>query len=108
MNINKELAENLGLEEGEFLELLELFLDTAVSNLTDVEKALEAGDNKKVVNASHSLKGAAGNLGFKEIYKFSKSIEMNARQNVLEGSKEAANSIREKLKLIEEDLKKGK
>ena len=103
----KGLSENLGLEEDEFLDLVELFVETSASNLNDLEKALESGDAEGVVKASHSLKGAAGNLGFQEIYEFSKNIEMNARQGTLGGSKEAAHSIREKLALIEEDLKKG-
>ena len=105
MNIN-ELAENLGLEEDEFLDLVELFVKTSASNLTDLAKVLETGDAEEVAKVSHSLKGAAGNLGFQEIYERSKLIEINARQGILEGSKETANSIREKLKLIEEDLKK--
>lgn len=104
MNV-KELSENLGLEEEEFLDLVGLFLETSASNLTDLAKALEIGEAEKVVKASHSLKGAAGNLGFQEIYECAKLIEMNARQGILEGSKEVVKSIREKLKLIEENLK---
>jgi len=102
----KELAENLGLEEDEFLDLVKLFVETSASNLTDLEKALETGDAEEVVKASHSLKGAAGNLGFQEIYEHAKLIETNARQGILGGSKEAVNSIREKLTLIEDDVKK--
>ena len=105
MNVT-ELSENLGLEEDEFLDLVKLFVKTSASNLTDLAKALETGNAEEVVKASHSLKGAAGNLGFQEIYERAKLIEINARQGILEGSKEAANSISEKLKLIEEDLKK--
>ena len=107
MNV-KELSENLGLEEDEFLDLVKLFVGTSTSNLTDLEKALETGNIEEVVKASHSLKGAAGNLGFQEIYERAKLIETNARQGILEGSKEAVTSIREKLRLIEEDVKKNK
>jgi len=107
MNV-KELAENLGLEKDEFLDLVELFVETSASNLTDLAKAIETGDAEEVVKYSHSLKGAAGNLGFQDIYKSAKLIEMNARQGILEGSKETINSIREKLTLMEEDLKKNK
>jgi len=107
MNV-KELSENLGLEEDEFLDLVELFVETSASNLTDLAKALETGNAEEVVKASHSLKGAAGNLGFQEIYERAKFIETNARQEILEGSKEAVTSLREKLTLIEEDLKKNK
>ena len=105
MNV-KKLSENLGLDEDEFLELVELFVKTAASNLTNLEKALETGNAENVANASHSLKGAAGNLGFQEIYEHAKFIEMNARQGVLYGSKERARSIREQLKDLEGDLKK--
>ncbi len=107
MNV-KELSENLGLEEDEFLDLVKLFVETSASNLTDLAKALETGDAEEVVKASHSLKGAAGNLGLQEIYERAKLIEMNARQGILEGSKEAVTSLREKLTLIEEDVKKNK
>ena len=78
MNV-KELAENLGLEEDEFLELVELFVGTSASNLTDLAKALEAGDPEEVVKASHSLKGAAGNLGFQEIYERAKFMKGRAK-----------------------------
>jgi HPt (histidine-containing phosphotransfer) domain-containing protein len=107
MNV-KELSENLGLEEEEFLDLVDFFVETSASDLTDLSKALEAGDAEEVVKASHSLKGAAGNLGFQDIYKSAKLIEMNARQGILEGSKEAVTSLREKLTLMEEDLEKNK
>jgi HPt (histidine-containing phosphotransfer) domain-containing protein len=107
MNV-KEQSENLGLEEGEFLDLVKLFVETASSNLTDLAKALETGDAEAVVKASHTLKGAAVNLGFQEIYERAKLIEINARQGILEGSKESVTSLREKLTLIEEDVKKNK
>ena len=107
MNV-KELAENLGLEEDEFLDLVELFVETSASNLTDLARAIETGDAEEVVKYSHSLKGAAGNLGFEEIYNSSKLIEINARQGILNGSKKSVTSLREKLTLIEEDLKKNK
>jgi HPt (histidine-containing phosphotransfer) domain-containing protein len=104
MNVN-ELAENLGLENDEFLDLVELFVKTSASYLTDLAKALETGDAEKVVKTSHSLKGAAGNLGFQDIYDGAKFIEINARQGMLEGSKEVVSSIREKLKMIENEVK---
>jgi histidine phosphotransfer protein HptB len=104
----KELSENLGLEEDEFLDLVKLFVEISASNVTDLAKALETGNAEEVVKASHSLKGAAGNLGFQEIYEFAKFIETNARQGILEGSKKAVTSLREKLTLVEEDVKKNK
>ena len=58
----KALAENLGLEKDEFLDLVELFVKTSASNLTDLARAIETGNAEEVVKYSHSLKGAAGVL----------------------------------------------
>ena len=98
----KELAENTGLEEDEFLEMVELFLETCTSDIENLENAIYAGDIQQAVEAAHSVKGAAGNLGFKEVYEEAKGIEIKARQNTLEGSEEGVKSMKGKLALIAE------
>ena len=92
MNI-KELAGNLGLEEEEYLELVELFIDRGRSDLDELQAALGAGDVEKVASAAHSLKGAAGNLGFVEIYKDAAMIESQALGKSMEGSEALMRSI---------------
>lgn len=82
MNIQK-LAENLGLETEEYLELLDLFVDTAASDLAALQSAVGEGNSEKAVGAAHSLKGAAGNLGLMEIHEHAKKIEADARENRL-------------------------
>jgi HPt (histidine-containing phosphotransfer) domain-containing protein len=104
MNL-KELATNLGFEEDEFLELVDLFVESATSDMTKLEAAISNGAVEQTVEAAHSIKGAAGNMGFQDIYELAKQIETNARQHVLEGSLQAAQSIRGKLSGVAETLK---
>jgi len=40
----KELANNLGLEEDEYMELIELFIEIGMSDLDKVQFAVEEGD----------------------------------------------------------------
>jgi HPt (histidine-containing phosphotransfer) domain-containing protein len=105
MNV-KKISENFGLSEDKCLYIVELFVKTSAANLKDLAEALENRDTENVVTASHSLKGAAGTLGFQEIYERAKFIELNARLGILEGIKEALISLKEFLALIEENLKK--
>jgi len=79
----KAIGEDLGLEENEFLEIVELFLETAETDITHLKQAIASGDMKTITEAAHSLKGSAGNLGFTEIYRLSKEIETAARENTL-------------------------
>ncbi len=104
MNFN-ELAENLGLEEDEFLELVELFLETGLSDLSNLKDAIDAKNGPQVVETAHSIKGAAGNLGFMEIFEVVKDVEMKARANSLDGASEAVGNIQEKFDLLRENFK---
>lgn len=79
----KAIGEDLGLEESEFLEIVELFLETADLDITRLKQAIATGDMQTLTEAAHSLKGSAGNLGFTEIYRLSKEIETAARENAL-------------------------
>ena len=58
-----ELAENLELEENEFLELVALFVKTGYSDLNKLQSAIEDEDTEKVAIVAHSIKGTSANLG---------------------------------------------
>ena len=90
----KELAENLGLEEEEYLELLELFVETTASNLDRLQSGLAEGDSGEVSEAARTIKGSSANLGLMEIAESAKGIEEMARRNNLEGPADAAETIR--------------
>jgi len=100
----KELAENLELEENELLELVGLFVETAYSDLNELQSAIEDGDTEKAARVAHSIKGTSANLGLTEIFEFAKRIEMNVRNNDLLGATGAADRIKEELDRIAKAL----
>lgn len=102
----KELAGNLGLEEGEFLELVELFIEKGGSDLDMLQSALDQGDTEKILEAAHSIKGASGNLGFMEIYEVAKNVELNARNQIIDGTPGALQLMRRGIDLISAETTK--
>ncbi len=96
----RQLAENLGLEEEEYLELIGLFIETGVSDLNKLQSAIEEGSAEKAVNAAHSIKGAAMNLGLTELSEIAKEIEEKARNDRLERTAEPARLLQERLDVI--------
>lgn len=98
------LSERLGLERDEFLELVELFLETGASDLGRLEASLQKENLEGVVKSSHSIKGASGNLGFIEIFEVAKGVELNARQNNLDGATEAVYAIKDHLDRIAKEI----
>jgi len=100
----KKKAKDLGLDENEFLELVKIFLEVSISDLNKLQSAFIKKDVKQVVEAAHSIKGAASNLEFQDIYEIAKGIEKNALKNKLKGIEKAIQLIREKLNLIAKEL----
>ena len=97
----KQFAETLGLDEEEFMELAELFLDTCASDLDKMTAAVIDVNPEEVSKAAHSIKGAAGNLGFKELSDIAKEIEHNAQEGNLNGTPENVEALKQKLGELE-------
>lgn len=106
MNL-RELARSLELGKEELSELLDLFLKTTSSELIELQSALKEKDAQAAERMAHSMKGAAGSLGLKEIYEAAKRIETAARTNQLEEIEVDFRIIKEKLEIIAEALKRG-
>lgn len=105
MNI-KELAEKLGLEEDEYLEILELFIDTGMVDIEKFRSAIKEGNAEEAARAAHSIKGASGNLGLMEIYDVARKSEEEARNNSLDGLAESVQTLKEKLNSLAEVTRK--
>ncbi len=93
----RELANNLGLKEDEYMELIELFIETGRSDLDKFRSAMEEGNGEEAANVAHSLKGAAGSLGLMEISEIAKEIEGEARNGRLDKIAGSAQALKEKL-----------
>jgi len=104
MNLHKT-AQDIGLEWGEFLEIMELFLETALSDLSSLQKALDRGEAEEAARSSHSIKGACLNLCFNELSALAASLETKARSNTLEEYQETMARLREGLLKIEDTLR---
>ncbi len=77
----KEIAEELGLEEDEFMELIDLFIETSAKDIDRLESAIMNEDPEGIVIAAHSLKGASANLGLMDFSETAKTIEFKGRNN---------------------------
>ena len=103
MNID-ELADNLGLEKDEYLELIELFIETGMSDLNTLQLEIAAGNAENAANAAHSIKGASGNLGLTEIYELAKKVEKTCRDGILDNVSESVQELKRMLDKVKEVL----
>lgn len=96
----KALADNLGLEEDEYLELADLLVETGMVDLNNMESAVKTGDYDTAAKAAHSIKGASGNLGIMDVYELAKAVEAELRNNSLAAVDGQIKEIREKLEAL--------
>lgn len=92
MNVTR-LAREIGLEESDYLELLALFVQATRSDLMTLAAAVASGDAEKAVHASHSIKGAAANLGLLDISAEAQEIERKSREGRPSDARDAAQKI---------------
>jgi len=91
----------LGLEKDEYLELIELFIDTGMSDMNQLQDGIDERNPEKVYKAAHSLKGAAMNLGLNGLSETAEEIEEKASRNSMDEAEQAAQTLKKKLYGIE-------
>ncbi len=102
MNI-KELSENLGLEEDEYRELIDLFIESGGADFQKILAGMAAGDADQVMRAAHTIKGAAGNLGLVDVSAAAKVIEARAMNNQLSELGAAVRALEGLIKQIKDE-----
>ena len=80
----KALGARLGLDEQDFMELVELFVTTTIADIEKIKTSLAEASPADAAAASHSIKGAAGNLGFEAIADLALDMEMGAKSGSLD------------------------
>ena len=80
----KQLASRLGLEEDDIYDVLELFIQTAPSDLMKMTTGLNKQDTVQVGEAAHSLKGSTGTLGLMDISNHAQLIMKQSREKNIE------------------------
>lgn len=79
----QDLADRIDLDLTDYLELVELFVETSLTDILKIEVAVQNNDPETAARAIHSIKGAAGNLGFMEIHDAAQKLETDARARPL-------------------------
>ncbi len=77
MNFEK-LAGEIGFDKEDYLELIELFINTTTGDIAKLKTAIKTGDFNAAEKAAHSIKGTASSLGLTEISNEAKKIEFAA------------------------------
>ena len=80
MNL-RALGEQIGLDEAEFRELIELFMETGRADYVQMKSAFDSGDAEQVARRAHTISGAAGNLGLMPVHEAAKRIELAAMED---------------------------
>ena len=97
----KELGANLGLEEDEYRELIELFVTTGSADFQNIQSGLSKSDADQVMRSAHTIKGAAGNLGLLDVSDVAKIIEESAGNNQLDGLESAVANLKQHFEAID-------
>nr|NJM01881.1 Hpt domain-containing protein [Desulfobacula sp.] len=78
------IASRLEIDEDEAKELVELFITTTLSDIEKIKKGISDNRPADAAAASHSIKGAAGNLGLDDIFSLTREMEMQAKGGSLD------------------------
>jgi HPt (histidine-containing phosphotransfer) domain-containing protein len=96
MNL-ENLAQEVGLETDEFLEVAELYVEACASDFQKLQSAIDEQNAPRVAEAAHSIKGASANLGFTKAQAAAEKIETQARRDSLEGIAATASQLKKEL-----------
>jgi histidine phosphotransfer protein HptB len=99
MNISR-FSEGLELDDETGLEVLGLFYKTSQSDLRRIESAVGENQPDLLMEAAHSIKGAARNLGFTDIAEIAKDLETIGRSGTVERAETGLAFMGERLERI--------
>ena len=74
------LRDNMGLEDEDIRELLDMLQDSTVTHLDRAEQQLAQKDWEGLTRTGHSIKGSAANLGAVALSEAGKSLEFAAKE----------------------------
>lgn len=88
------VAKKLGFTPDDLVEVLDIFINVTLSDLDRMVLAATKGEAGEVSQCAHSIKGAASNFAFDEIFERAKAVETDASAGIVEGCLDAAGFIR--------------
>ena len=96
----KEIGERIGLDEDEYIEMIELFVESGGEDLNKLEAAIKEADAEKAYEASHSIKGSSGSLMLDAVYEIAKSMDDILRIGKFDNVEEMLNKLRSEYETI--------
>ncbi|MBF0258229.1 MAG: Hpt domain-containing protein [Desulfamplus sp.] len=100
----KVMASNIGIDDEDFIELLEMLVDVSTTDIVNFEAEVAAGNYKSAAMAAHSIKGASGNLGLTDIAAAAAELEKAAKNSDQSQMSEKIAFLKQELKQISEGL----
>ena len=96
-----EVLERMDGDKELLCELVELFLEESPSMLADIKGAVAQQDTKALEYSAHTLKGAVGNFGAKNVYEAAFVLEQAGRAGNLSGTEAAFATLEKALQELE-------
>ncbi len=97
----KALGEQLGLDEEEYRELIDLFIESGGADYQKLLDGVAAGDADTVCSCAHTIKGASGNLGLLDVSAVASLIEERAMNHKLEDIGQAVETLKTQFDAIQ-------
>mgnify|MGYP005736494045 CR=1 FL=1 len=75
------LSELREIMQDDYTELLETYLEDAVTRLESIELAASSNDSEWLRDSAHSFKGSSSNIGATRLAELTQSVEYLAKEN---------------------------
>ncbi len=79
----EDQAAQLGIDREDVLELVKLFITTSQSDMERIRRGMVENVPAEAAAAAHSIKGAAGNLGFEKMAALAQKMECQGKEGRL-------------------------
>ncbi len=96
--------QKMGFDKDEYVELITLFVETGLSDVSEIEKALKSENLEGAAAAAHSLKGAADSFGERELFEIAKDIQERIRSGSSEGVLESLSVMKSHLESVNDRI----
>ena len=87
------------------VDLINMFLEDGPIKVKAVQDGVASGDLEMAERAAHSLKGSSGNLGCRQVQAICEELQISARNNELEKSRELAPQLPDLYRVADEALR---
>ncbi len=102
----KESAESIGLDLDEYMEILNEFVLSALSDIQKLYKSIENKDYSSLAYAAHSLKGSAGNMNLRDIQGWALEAEDLGKSSKMDGLEVLVKRIEKSIYSLKENISK--